>query len=185
MIEKTVYTPIILEFVEAVLSEEGKSYIHANYQSRMEITSPFSKNINTVQSLGGRKTRISIPFDGVVKLLLLPSSTYNPVGSYVVKYFHGKSSTAYETQSWIVPPPPPVRTEYLSGTTSSTRLTYPAYNVVRVSHPGEFNLVNNSIVWLTNHPDATQGYSVTYQQAVTLDQLLDCNLTYTGNNMLL
>ena len=185
MTEKLVYSPIILEFVEAVLSEEGKSYIHPNYQTRMEIISPFSKNMNTVQSLGGRKTKINIPSTGVVKLLLLPSNTYSPNGSYIVKYYHGKSSTAYETQSWTVPSPPPVRTEYLSGYNPSKTLSYPAYNVVSVSHPGEFNLVNNSIVWLTNPPEENQGYSVTYQPAITLDQLLDCNLTYTRNNTLL
>lgn len=174
------YTPIIINFVPPILNADGEA-LNKNESVRLAITTPTSYAYGVTQALK-KKFSIGLPSSGLLRLKLLASDCYNPMGRYKVEYFLGGNSIASDTQYWVVPSPPPLRNVIIahaddSGTYTFTEKDY-VFDVVNTSIAGGAYTYNYpQIVWSTGAPEAGFSYSVTYQPAVTLDQLIYSDAT--------
>jgi len=135
------------------------------------------------QSLPQKATYL-IPADGKVELELVPTTDKYPITRYFVEYFHKDDPiNPISTQYWLVPPALDSKT---------VKLTTPSPPNVPINLPNTFYRINNISIsgylpseldWVVGwndfqflidrSPQPGEQFSLTYDRAFTLDQVLD------------
>ncbi len=172
MYSAAVYTPIAIQYVPAVLTAAGRSLVHPNRVTKIEIITPSKPRPGLVQ-IHGSIVRAVIPESGLLKLKLLPSATFGLQAHYTVNFYYGGLNAIVEqSQRWCVPAcPSPITTNYMYQGLPNL-IDEPLFEIISITHSVSFAVENNSIVWKQYPPAIGQPYSITYQPAVTLDQLV-------------
>jgi hypothetical protein len=119
---------------------------------------------------------VNIPTDGLLKLQLIPSDIFHPIGRYEVEYYQKGNSLPLTKQHWIVPDKPLQATLTLLYTGNYLPLSYTVWNVSTVSPGDSFVYENNqlNVIGQTLQPNITN-LTINYQPALTLDQLIEYN----------
>lgn len=164
-------TPILIKFVTPVILEDDALEPQVINPVKLVIVAPQS-SLHSVEQTLALTTVVTVPFDQELRLRLLPSDSYKPKGRYKVKVLQGKNSTPLYDMTWIVPEPPEVRTISVVNQGNVDDINVAAFEVLDVSHNGEYKLEGSKLIWTQNPPPLNVTYQVTYQPAVTLDRLI-------------
>ena len=177
------YTPIAIQWLHPFLDPEGSPIVDvsANAPARipssywMKITAPRSNRKGLQQHLP-ETLRVDIPAEGLLRMQLIPSNRYLPQGRYKVEYYRKGCSVRIDAQDWIVPGTPPVLNYSFPYSEYSSSLPYDVWSILQIT-PGDYWVADfNNLAWTGStplEPDAL--ISVSYQPAVTLDQLIQHN----------
>ena len=169
------YSPIIIQFVPPVLvGDEVDSTDFSDYW--LKITPPRSNRPGLNHYLK-KDIHINIPSDGLLKLQLIPSNIFHPIGRYEVEYYQKANSTPLTKQHWIVPDKPLAATLSLLYTGDPLTLFHNVWNVNTVSPSDSFVYENNqlNVIGQTLQAGITN-LTINYQPALTLDQLIEYNV---------
>jgi hypothetical protein len=169
------YSPIVIQFVPPVLvGDEVDSTDFSDYW--LKITPPRS-NRPGINHYLKKDIHVNIPFDGFLKLQLIPSNIFQPIGRYEVEYYQKGNSTPLTKQHWIVPDKPLAAKLTLLYTGSLLPLAYNVWSVNSVSPSDSFIYENNqlNVIGLTLEAGITN-LTINYQPALTLDQLIEYNV---------
>ena len=177
------YTPIVINFKAAMLTGDDipvETNTHKGERPKyfIKISYPRSTRKGVNQYISDSVV-LPIPSDGIFRYKLTPSATYYPQARYTVQYFKYKQKIPLDTQEWLVPPLPKT-TKYVFNYQEDLQeyaLPLNLWRVLNLSPAAEYVSNYNFITLLTNI-DFNNGdpVTVTYEPAVTLDQLLEYNL---------
>jgi hypothetical protein len=177
------YTPIVINFKAAMLTGEDEpvdtnSFDGNKPQYFVKISFPRSTRKGANQHISDSVV-IPIGSDGIFRYKLAPSGSYYPQARYIVQYFKRKNKIPLDTQEWLVPPIPKT-TKFIFNYQEDIQeyvLPLNLWRVINLSPVSEYVATYNSLTLLStidfNKDDAI---TVTYEPAVTLDQLLEYNV---------
>jgi hypothetical protein len=174
------YTPIYIEFVSPVLivesGEDSEPLSQYFTPAKLKITNPSSRLPGGRQAFS-RPQFVSIPDEGPLYLKLLPSDLYTPQGRYKVEVFFSNSSIAVDVQYWVVPYSKKEKTvEIIASGDVEDTIPHGAdeavFTVNDISRSGDYTLIRDVITWDVA-PTKGERYSVSYQPAATLSDLVD------------
>ncbi len=170
------YTPIVIQFLSPILNEDSSPYTDKQGKKRyaLRISCPPSNRPGEWQYIPD-SYYYEIPDDGLLRLQLVPSDRYLPIGRYVVEYFRIGKKLPVLTQRWVVPKPPPIGTYSFSYELQPPILPVDVWKITSVSAGHEWVGLYNSLTWGTP-PALGEVVNVRYQRAVTLDKLIDYSL---------
>ena len=177
------YTPIIIKYVPAVIADPGLSSTESiSNPLRLVIHSPTSKLPGIEQSIS-KPISFNIPPNGLIKLKLLPSNLYIPVGKYTATIFEKGNKAYLERSIWVVPQSPAILSTTITRGNSDldniTNLNIFSISSIdyknidsSISNTYTYELDGNSLVWGANRPPEGTRYTIMYQPAVTLNELI-------------
>jgi len=161
------YTPIVINFQPAVLTEDDEQLNTDSYY--LKIQAPGSRVIGPNQTYPGEYT-YRIPTNGVLRLKLASSDTYIPKGRYVVTYYKVGRTIPIKKEEWVVPLAPDVaRVYYYFPPNVPVGLPPNFYSLISAPVGAIVSLVNNTITWTG---DPQHNVELVYQPGATLDQLV-------------
>jgi hypothetical protein len=169
------YSPIVIQFVPPVLvGEELDTTDFSDYW--LKITPPRSNRPGLNHYLK-KDIHVNIPFYGVLKLQLIPSNIFQPIGRYEVEYYQKGNTIPLTKQHWIVPDKSLQAALGILYTGNPLTLPYYVWSVNSVSPGDSFVYENNqlNVIGQTLQPGITN-LTVNYQPALTLDQLIEYNV---------
>ena len=170
------YTPLVIHYVPSVLTDAGAALTDpSNYV--LYITPPPSNRIGQMQTIP-EPMRFEIPNSGVVRLQLAPSSTFQPVGRYNVKYYKKPQKTHIHEENWVVPSRLRLRTFSFIFHGDPFDLPLDIFEVKQSSPPAVWIQDYNTLQWLAAPPLEGDRVEITYQPGVTLDILRQYELPY-------
>lgn len=177
------YTPIIINFKSAMLSADDEpvytnTYKGSKPQYFIKISYPRSNRKGNNQHIADSVV-LPIPDDGIFRYKLAPSGTYYPQSRYIVQYFKHRNKIPLDTQEWLVPALPKT-TKYIFNYQEDLQeyaLPLNFWRLVNLSPAAEYMVSYNYLTLLT-YADYQPGQPITmtYEPAVTLDQLLEYNV---------
>lgn len=153
----------------------------------MQIKSPSSIGKKGIKQFLPQKATYLIPSDGKVKLALAPTANKFPLGRYEIEYFHNSDPLRpIDRQYWLVPERPNAKTiNLITPMPPETPLEMPKdfYSVLSLSS----NVISTTTLdwtvdWnqfqfiLDKAPEPDDPFALTYQSALTLDQILDLSM---------
>jgi hypothetical protein len=176
------YTPIIIHWVESFQDPEGNPLWTRTDQDPdklppqywMKIHAPSSNRRGFKQNLPD-VLKLKIPPDGLVRLKLVPSNRYLPIGRYTVEYYRVGCSIPINVERWIVPAPMQYRNFQFIYLGDPPDLPFDVWQITNVT-PGDGWVINyNSLIWNSgvNPPLHGTKYDLEYWPAYTLDQLIE------------
>lgn len=171
------YTPLVIKFVPAILTDTGSAVDNDQSGYVLYITPPASNRIGQMQTLS-KPVRYEIPNNGTVRLQLAPSSTFQPVGRYNVKYFKKPQKTPIHEENWVVPSRLRLRTFSFIFHGDPFDLPLDIYEVTQISPAAEWLSDYNTLQWLAAPPLDGDRVELTYQPGITLDILRQYELPY-------
>lgn len=169
------YSPIVIQFVPPVLV--GTAVDTTDFSDYwLKITPPRSNRPGLNHYLK-KDIHVNIPSNGLLKLQLIPSNIFQPIGRYVVEYYQKGNTTPLTKQHWIVPDRPLAAKLTLLYTGSLLPLSYNVWSVSSVSPGDSFVYENNqlNVIGQTLQAGITN-LTINYQPALTLDQLIEYNV---------
>ena len=167
------YTPIVIQFVPPILTDDGSPYVDKEGKHRysLRISTPVSNRPGEAQYIADSFV-YPVPEDGLVRLQLIPSDRYLPIGRYTVQYYRIGHKQPLFTQRWIVPQAPPAGAYAFLYQAMPPILPIDVWKITNVSAGDEWVSNFNSLTWGTP-PALGEMVTVKYARAVTLDQLVD------------
>lgn len=182
------YTPIIINFKTAMLTMDDEPVDTNTFNAQkpqyfLKISYPRSTRKGANQYIADSVT-LPVPSDGVFRYKLAPSGSYYPQARYVVQYFKRRNRIPLDTQEWLVPPIPKTTKFVFNYQEDLQEYALPlnAWRVMNLSPVAEYVATYNSIT-LLSHREFSQDapVTVTYEPAVTLDQLLEYDANKFAN----
>lgn len=174
------YTPVAIDFGAAIRDSDSNpifSQAKGEYKPRyhMKVSVPRSNRRGLQQHIPDAVV-IPISADGIFRYQFAPTNTYYPFTRYVVEFYRYKNSVPLDIQEWLVPPIPKSRTytfSYEQGVLDY-ELPYPVWSVLTLSPTAEY-VSNYNLLSFIAGVEFLDGQllTVTYQPAVTLDQILE------------
>lgn len=174
------YTPIVINFKSAILNDNDEPVDTNTFNGKkpeyfLKISFPRSTRKGSNQHIADSVV-LPIPSDGIFRYKLAPSSTYFPQARYIVQYFKRRNKIPLDTQEWLVPPIPKFTKFAFNYQEDLQEYVLPTnlWRVTNVSPAAEYVSNYNAITLLTNiNFKDGEPVTVTYEPAVTLDQLLE------------
>lgn len=167
------YSNLLIHFQNSVVATQT-TYSDDFSKYYMKITSPRDPSPYTGQTLG-EDTLVPIPSNGIVKLQLIPSLRYNSKGEYIVRYYKkGNFNNHFREERWVVPLNHPLQTVSYEVQLSNNevKLAYPVFEVLKIEPALPFVVQYDSLMWTQNQPAVGSLINITYQPAITLDNLV-------------
>lgn len=170
------YTPIVIQFRPPILDDSGSPYVDKEGKHRyaLRISTPASNRQGENQYIPD-SFYYPVPEDGLVRMYLVPSDRYLPVGRYVVEYYRIGHKLPLLKERWIVPQPPPMGSFSFTYQAMPPILPIDVWKVVTVSAGEEWVSNFNSLTW-GMPPALGAEVTIRYKRAVTLDKLIDRKL---------
>lgn len=173
------YSPIVVELVSAYkLDEETPDIDFTKYSLYIE---PPRSSRPSVQHFIRDPFRITFPSQGALKLELIPSDVYLPIGRYKVSYFKEGYSKALDKQVWIVRSRPRISSYSFLLNTNPYALPFTFWDVLSVNDSASFSYENNMLNVLNENLLNTI-INITFQPALTVDQLIEYNINTLPNS---
>ena len=183
-------TPIAIDFKSAITTEDDEEvypYVRGRYKPKyhLKIKVPRSNRRGLFQFISDD---IVVPLgpDGVFRYKLAPSNVYYPVTRYVVEYYRRRQSIPLERQEWLVPPLLKTRKMVINYEEGKDEYVLPlnVWNVVATSPTAEYVSTYNRIIFISNLDFTTNTpITITYQPAITLDQVLEYNFRQLNDTL--
>lgn len=169
------YTPIVIDFKAPLLNEDSSPFQDdlKPRQYVLNISTPPSNRRGETQHIPDTYY-FRIPEDGIVRLQLVPSDRYLPIGRYKVDYYRIGKKNPLMTQNWVVPPPPPLGSYSFIYEPEMPVLPINIWKITSASAGDNWTAEYNSIFW-TTPPVVGQLVTLRFQPAVTLDKLIEIN----------
>ena len=168
------YSPILVWFVPPIIGAEDQLLGDPRYF--VEITAPPSNRRGLHQHLPETVIKPIMPTEPL-RLKLMRSDCFRPIGRYQVRYFLKNKSDPIHKEQWIVREPKPVYKDQIVSTGGRDILPPAIYDVQQTSWNGTYKLHylydRVELEWLTNPPPTGTTYEITAVPALTLDQLID------------
>jgi len=172
---KLSYTPIAIQFVPSLLLSSGQP--QDERAINLIIHSPSSKCVG-IQQTTKKVYTLTVPTNGTLVFSLASSGNYTPRGRYRVEFKYQGATEPFDEQFWIIPGSPKLRTVTIPtlGTLSGsmTLNDYPGGLVTSsLGSNLAYTLLGNQFNWTLASQAVNNSFSITYQPAVTLDQIID------------
>lgn len=175
------YTPIAIKFREWMQDADSSAVKHSDdVKYRLRISPPRSNRKGEEQYIAD-SIIVNVPDDGIIRLKLLPSDRYLPIGEYVVEYYRSGCSTPIDVQKWVVPSL--ARVNYYSFVLGEYDPILPIriWRVLSVTPGSNWVSEYNNLSWRSVRPAEGEIINIEYTPAATLDQLLQFNLNDLSN----
>lgn len=173
------YSPIALELVSAYKLNEVTPTIDFTKYS-LYIQPPRSSRPSIHHYLP-QPFRIQFPSNGILKLQLVPSDIYLPIGRYQVSYYKEDVSKPLDKQVWIVRSRPLISSYSFLLNTNPYSLPLTFWDVLSVNSSSSFSYENNMLNVFSDNLLNTI-INITFQPALTVDQLVEYNINTLPNN---
>jgi hypothetical protein len=166
------YTEILVNFQSPALDAEDNPLIETEYI--LEILFPRGNRPGTYQSIQD-KVIVTATVGEDLRLKLLPSDRYFPLGRYQINYYRPGNPQPIDRQQWLVPERKGTRNFVWHVSTSGASIPLPDdyFSSLDPSWNGTFEILSNQLNWITNNPPVGTEISIAYTAAVTLDQLIE------------
>jgi hypothetical protein len=166
------YTEILVNFQSPILDADDNPLIETDYI--LEILFPRSNRPGVYQSVPDKVT-VTATVGQDLRLKLLPSDRYFPLGRYQVNYYKPGNPEPIEHQQWLVPERKGMRNFVWQVSSLSEAIPLPDdyFSHLDPAWDGTFEILSNQLNWITNNPPVGTEISIGYLAAVTLDQLIE------------
>jgi hypothetical protein len=167
------YSSLLINYVPSVISEDINVFQTTNLPLRLEITNPTSRLPGHIHAYAA-KTVVVIPIDGVVKLKLIPSELYLPLGYYDVSVMEKGNKVPLEKQKWLVPYVSGEHTMHIvrGSTDRDYILSLSELDISNVSHSDDYQIEGNYIIWGSNSPSPGTTYTIEYRRSLNLSEVI-------------
>lgn len=164
MSSETLFTPLIIEFTNAVISDTA--LITAQYtEYKLAISTEATSKFGSSQALPQTYV-VSVPSDGILKIKLLNSNGRPPKNRYRVKYY--ADANLIDEQLWTIPQCPQTRTIPVTVTNGVGDVPTDVFDVISITPDIAYTVSQGEI------SIATDGeYTITYQPALTLNEIVE------------
>lgn len=174
------YTPIAIDFKGGLTDgDDLELFAQADGEYkpryRLRISLPRSSRKGIAQHIAD-SVIVPIASDGVFRYKLAPSTSYYPFGRYIVEYYKHRNSIPLDIQEWTVPAISKTLKYVINYEEGVEEYSLPvnAWNVLSASPAAEYVSNYNKIRFVSTIDFVNnQPVTLTYQPAVTLDQLID------------
>lgn len=168
------YCPIVVELVSAYkINETVPTIDFTKYSLFIE---PPRSSRPSVQHFVREPFHVEFPTNGVLKLELVPSDVYLPIGRYQVSYFKENISKPLDKQTWIVRSRPMISSYSFLLNTNPYTLPFTFWDVLSVNGSSAFAYESNMLNVFDQNLINTI-INITFQPALTVDQITEYNIS--------
>lgn len=173
------YTEILLKIPSFAVSDTDQDLINSSYV--ITVLAPRSNRPGPEIFLP-EKLVLRVSTNEELRFKLAPSDLYFPLGRYQVEYYKVGNNTPIHKELWLVPQRKGTRnyTWQVSGLGEQVAMPNDYFSAAQVNWSGTFEIVNNRLTWLANHPPVGQSVTLSYTAAATLDDLIELPNTNPG-----
>ncbi len=173
------YTNVLINYVPSVLAFDDQPVGDPSYF--IEIKTPHSNRPGLYQSLP-QKINLPLIEGETLKLKLIPSDFYLPIGRYRVNYYRRGHTDPIHYEEWVVPTYPVVGKRVITiADYNPIPLPYDYFSSASLDWEGEWEVEHNYLVFRSLNPPIGQQLTLTYRAGVTREQIVCYSKTYTPN----